>query len=173
LNSIFFPTDYPQEDDPTVGLLPSQKQALIALADRFTKYLEYDPDAKLLLSAYADERGPQKYNEPLSERRGQSVKNYLIANGVSGDKIEVSAYGADMPLDKSTVEQLQTNNPNPPPENRVKDWRASWLAYNRRVDILFLPTNKESERYYPNNAPDSDILWQRLIPDRSLVDENK
>src|SRR5712671_1395432 len=53
LNSIFFPTDYPQKDDPTVGLLPSQKQSLIGLADRFTKYLEYDPEAKLSVAAYA------------------------------------------------------------------------------------------------------------------------
>lgn len=173
LNSIFFPTDYPQVGDPTVGLLRSQKETLTALANGFTKYLEYNPEAKLLISAYADERGPQKYNESLSERRGQSVKDYLIANGVSADKIEVSAYGADKPLDKSTIEQLQTTNPNPPPENRVKNWRASFLAHNRRVDILFLPANKESERYYPNNAPDSEILWQRPTPDRSLIDQSK
>jgi hypothetical protein len=173
LKSIFFPTDYPQKADPTVGLLRSQKESVSTLANGFTKYLEYNPEAKLLVSAYADTRGPQKYNESLSERRGQSVKDYLIANGVPADKIEVSAYGEDKPLDKNTMEQLQTTNPNPPPENRVKNWRASLLAHNRRVDILFLPTNKDSARYYPNNAPDSEILWQRPTPDRSLVEQNK
>jgi len=173
LNSIFFPSDYPEKNDPTVGLLKSQKDALTTLAEGFTKYLVYDPDAKLSVAAYADDRGPQKYNESLSERRGQSVKDFLVAQGISGDKIEVTAYGLEKPLEKNTVDQLQASNPNPPPEAHLKNEHASWLAYNRRVDILFLPTNKESERYYPNNAPDSNILWQREKPARSVVDRDE
>jgi hypothetical protein len=173
LNSIYFPSDYPEKSDQTVGLLRSQKEALTTLADGFTKYLVYDPDAKLSVASYADDRGPQKYNESLSERRGQSVKDFLVAKGISTDKIEVSAYGLDKPLDQNTVDQLQASNPNPPPEAHLKNSHASWLAYNRRVDILFLPSNKESERYYPNNAPDADILWQRAKPDRSVIDQDE
>jgi peptidoglycan-associated lipoprotein len=173
LNSIFFPSDYPEKREQTVGLLKSQKDSLTTLADGFTKYLEYDPDAKLSVAAYADKRGPQKYNESLSERRGQSVKDFLVAKGISADKIEVTAYGLDKPLDQNTVDQLQASNPNPPPEAHLKNAHASWLAYNRRVDILFLPSNKESERYYPNNAPDLTILWQRAKPDRSVIDQNE
>ena len=173
LNSIFFPTDYPETGDQTVGLLKSQKDALTTLANGFTKYLEYDPDAKLSVAAYADKRGPQKYNASLSERRGQSVKEYLVAQGVPEDKVDVMAYGEDKPLDESTVDQLQASNPNPPPEAHLKNKQASWLAYNRRVDVLFLPSNKESEKYFPNNAADADILWQRAKPDRAEVDQDK
>lgn len=173
LNSIFFPTDYPETSDQTVGLLKSQKDTLTTLANGFTKYLEYDPDAKLSVAAYADKRGPQKYNESLSERRGQSVKEFLVAQGVPEDKVEVMAYGEDKPLDESTVSQLQASNPNPPPEVRLKNSQASWLAYNRRVDILFLPSNKESEKYFPNSAPDADLLWQRAKPDRAAVDQDE
>jgi hypothetical protein len=173
LNSIFFPTAYPETNDVTVGLLKSQKEALTTLADEFTKYLLYDPDAKLSIAAYADKRGSQKYNESLSERRGQSVKDFLVAKGISEDKIEMSAYGEDKPLDENTVNQLQASNPNPPPEAYLKNTYISWLAHNRRVDILFLPSNKESEKYYPNNAPDSNILWQRAKPDRSVVDQDE
>ncbi len=39
MNSIFFPTAYPQKDDPTVGLLRSQKDALTTLAGRIQKVL--------------------------------------------------------------------------------------------------------------------------------------
>ena len=173
LNSVFFPSDYPEKNDPTVGILRSQQEPLKTLATGFTKYLEYDPEAKLSVAAYADERGPQKYNEPLSARRGQSVKDFLIANGVSADKIEVTAHGEDQQLDKNTVEQLQTSNPNSPPDAHVKNMHASWLAYNRRVDIVLLPTNAESQRYYPNNAPDAQILWQRPKPDRAAVDQDE
>jgi len=59
------------------------------------------------------------------------------------DKIEVTARGEDQQLEKNTVEQLQTSNPNPPPEAHVKNMHASWLAYNRRVDVVLLPTNAE------------------------------
>jgi flagellar motor protein MotB len=173
LNSIFFPSDYPEKKDQTIGLLRSQKEALTTLAGGFTKYLEYDPGAKLSIAAYADDRGPKNYNESLSERRGQSVKDFLVANGVSQDKIDVSSYGLEKPLDQNTVDQLQASNPNPAPEAHKKNPRASWLAYNRRVDILFLPTNKESERYYPNSAPDANILWQRAKPNLAVVDKDE
>jgi peptidoglycan-associated lipoprotein len=173
LNSIYFPTDYPETNDQSVGLLKSQKDSLSTLASGFMKYLEYDPDAKLSVAAFADTRGPQKYNMSLSERRGQSVKEFLVAQGIPEDKVETAAYGLDKPLDEGTVTQLQASNPNPPPEAHLKNTKASWLAYNRRVDILFLPSNKESERYYPNSAPDADLLWQRAKPDRTAVDQDE
>jgi len=173
LNSIYFPTDYPEKDDPTVGLLLSQKDTLTTTAAGFTKYLEYDPGATLSIVAYADERGPKDYNQSLSERRGQSVKDFLVASGVSADKVEMSARGEDQPLDENTVNQLQASDPNPPPESRLKNVKASWLAYNRRVDVVLNPKNEESVRYYPNNAPDADILWQRSKPDRAALDQGK
>lgn len=164
-NSIFFPTDYPDESDPTIGLLQSQKDELAALAAAFAKYLDYNPDARLSVSAFADERGSQGYNQSLSERRAQSVKDYLIAQGVPADKIDSVAHGKDQPLDESAVAQLQTSNPNPAPESRLKYKQTSWLAYNRRVDVTFLPDNKEPSRFYPNNASDADTMWQRPKPD--------
>src|SRR5271169_5168879 len=60
LHSVFFPTAYPTEEDPTLGLLPSQQQELTTLATGFKQYLEYDPDAKLSLGGYTDERGADK-----------------------------------------------------------------------------------------------------------------
>lgn len=50
------------------------------------------------IAARADERGPQSYNEELSMRRAQSVKAYLIEQGVSPSKITTSALGESDPL---------------------------------------------------------------------------
>jgi len=55
----------------------------------------------------------------------------------------------------------------------VRDARATWLAYNRRVDIVLIPTNAGSERFYPNQAADSEILWQKAKPSRSAVEAYK
>jgi hypothetical protein len=170
LQSVFFPTAYPTKDDPQLGLVRSQQEVLTNLATGFKQYLEYDPEAKLSLGGNTDERGADKYNQSLSELRIQRVKDFLVSQGIAAEKIDTSAYGKQKPLDKATVSDLQTQNPNKPPEKRVRDSRATWLAYNRRVDIVLVPTNAESVRFYPNQAPDSQILWQKPKPARSAVE---
>jgi hypothetical protein len=173
LRSVFFPTDYPIEKDPSLGLLRSQQESLTALADSFTKYLQYDPDAKLSLSAYADERGSDEYNQPLSERRAGRVKEFLVSKGIPDGKIETSSFGKEKPLDKAVVLELQTQSPSQPAEARVQNARATWLAYNRRVDIILLPKNQESLQFYPNDAPDSGVLWQLAKPDTTMIGQNQ
>jgi len=170
LHSVFFPTAYPTKEDPTLGLLRSQQEVLTTLATGFKQYLEYDPDAKLSLGGYTDERGADKANDSLSALRVQRVKDFLVSQGIAPEKIDTSAYGKQKQLDKAVVSNLQTQNPNQPPEKWVRDSRATWLAYNRRVDIVLMPTNAESVRLYPNQAPDSEILWQKPKPARSAVE---
>jgi len=170
LHSVFFPTAYPTKEDPTLGLVRSQQEVLTTLATGFKQYLEYDPGAKLSLGGYTDERGADKANDSLSELRVQRVKNFLVSQGIAAEKIDTSAYGKQKQLDKATVSSLQTQNPNQPPEKWVRDSRATWLAYNRRVDIVLIPTNAESVRLYPNQAPDAQILWQIPKPARTTVE---
>ena len=173
LKSVYFPTEYPTKTDPSSGLLKSQQEALTTLAAGFTKYLEYDPGAKVTLSAYADERGANSYNQSLSERRVQRVKEFLVSQGIAEDKVDASAFGDDKQLEKSDVIELQTQNPEQPPETRVQNFRATWLAYNRRVDVVLLPTNRESLKFYPNSSPDSQILWQSAKPGLSAVQQSQ
>ena len=170
LHSVFFPTAYPTKEDPTLGLVRSQQEVLTTLATGFKQYLEYDPDAKLALSGYADIRGADQYNQSLSELRIQRVKDFLVSQGIAAEKIDTTAYGKQKPLDEAMVSDLQTQNPNKPPEKWVRDSRATWLAYNRRVDIVLMPSNAESVRLYPNQAPDSQILWQMPKPTRSAIE---
>jgi hypothetical protein len=160
LQSIFYPTDYPDKKHPQVGLVRSQQLALATMADGFKKYLEYDPDAKLSVEAHADERGSKPYNQDLSERRVERIKQYLVDQGISADKVQTAAYGKDQPLDKPTVKSLEETNPNTPPKARLKDKRTDWLAYNRRADIVLLPSGKKSAQFFPHTADDSKLIWQ-------------
>src|SRR6516225_3973437 len=173
LQSVFFPTAYPTKNEPTFGLVRSQQEVLSNLAAGFKQYLEYDPDAKLELGGFADERGTDKFNDALSEFRVQTVKEFLVSQGIAADKIDTSAFGKQKPLDKATVSDLQARNPNQPPEKRVRQTRTTWLAYNRRVDVSLIPTNAASEKFFPNQAADSDILWQKPKPSRSAVERAK
>jgi OmpA family/PEGA domain len=170
LHSVFFPTDYPTKDDSEVGLVRSQQEVLTNLSAGFKQYLEYDPEAKLSLVGYTDERGADDYNQSLSELRAQRVKDFLVSQGITPEKLDIAAYGKQKQLDKATVSDLQARNPSPPRETRVRDFRTTWLAYNRRVDIVMIPSNAESERFYPNQAADSEILWQSPKPARTAVE---
>lgn len=166
LQSVFYPTDYPDKKHPQVGLVKSQQLELATLAAGFKKYLEYDPDAKLSVEAYADVRGSKMFNQDLSERRVERIKQYLVEQGLSADKVETAAYGKERPLDKSTVKDLEESNPNKAPKMRAKNMTGEWYAYNRRADVVLLPSGKKSVQYFPHNADDSQIIWQ--VPKPSL-----
>jgi hypothetical protein len=169
LQSIFYPTDYPDKTHPQVGLVRSQQLALATLAGGFKKYLEYDPDAKLSIEAHADERGSKPFNQDLSERRVERIKQYLVDQGISADKVQTAAYGKDQPLDKATVGTLESTNPATPPKDRLKDKRTDWLAYNRRADIVLLPSGKKSAQFFPHSADDSKLIWQMPKPPLAKV----
>jgi hypothetical protein len=172
LQSVFFPTDYPTKKFPSLGLLRSQQETLTTLASGFKQYLEYDSEAKLSLEAFTDERGSSQYNDSLSDLRAQRVKDFLVLQGIAAEKIDTSAFGKQKPLDQSSITDLQSRNPNQPPDTRVRNVRATRLAYNRRVDVVLQPTKTESSRFYPNQATDSEILWQSVKPARSAVEKN-
>ena len=164
LQSVFYPTDYPDKKHPQVGLVRSQQLALATLAGGFKKDLEYDPDAKLSVEAHADERGSKPFNQDLSERRVERIKAYLVDQGISADKVETAAYGKEQPLDKATVKTLESTNPSAPPKARLKNVRTDWLAYNRRADIVLLPSGKKSAQFFPHSADDSSLIWQMPKP---------
>jgi hypothetical protein len=172
LKSIFYPTDYPDKHNPELGLLTSQRQALTILAAGFTKYLEYDPGAKLSLVAHTDPRGGPQYNSSLSLRRAELTKQFLVSQGVAQEKIETSSEAANV-LDEQSVAQLEAQSPDPLPADRAVQKSSTLFAYQRRVDIVLTPTNAESVRFYPAAASDFPILWQRPKPARNAVEQNQ
>ena len=171
LASVFFPTDYPDQRNPNLGLLRSQRQTLSSLADGFKSYLEYDPDARLVLEAHADQRHSRSYNQTLSERRAARVKQFLVDQGIASASIETTVLGEGQNLERSTVRALEEQNPNSPPRRRVRARYTDWLAHNRRVDVVLRPAGETSTRYYPHNADDSRILWQQPKPSRRRIEE--
>jgi hypothetical protein len=173
LQSVFYPTDYPDQKHPQAGLVKSQQLELAQLAAGFKKYLEYDPDAKLSVEAHADTRGSKPFNQDLSERRVERIKQYLVEQGIPADKVQTAAYGKERPLEKKAVKELESTNPNKPPKARLKNVEGDWLAYNRRADIVLLPSGKKSPQFYPHNADDSGIIWQVPKPALKKVEADQ
>lgn len=53
--------------------------------------------AHVRLEGHGDERGTREYNIALGERRGNAVKEFLMAQGVDGSLLEVVSYGEESP----------------------------------------------------------------------------
>ncbi len=62
-------------------------------------------------------------------------------------------------------------NPPKPAKWMRRDKRTTWLAYNRRVDIVLEPEGQQSAETYPDDAPDARILWARKEPSLKLVEQ--
>ena len=64
------------------------------------------------LQGHADERGTREYNLALGDRRANSVKNYLVALGVSSGRLRTISYGKERPLDPGHNETAWAKNRN-------------------------------------------------------------
>jgi len=165
--SVYFPTDRPRSLKSENALLDSEKETLKSIATAFTQYLADQPDARLVLSGHADRRGPQAYNQPLSERRAALAKKFLVEQGVPEDKIETQAFGKEQNLSADQVKQQVEQDASLSPEDQqkaLKKIQTIVLAYNRRVDITSKPTGQESAREYPFKAEDFARLVDRNGP---------
>lgn len=87
-----------------------------ALLDQWATWLAKHPQATVRLEGHADERGTPEYNVGLGERRGNSVRDALMARGAAAGQLEVVSYGEDRPVATGHTE---------------RDW-----ARNRRVEII-------------------------------------
>lgn len=60
-------------------------------------WLKENSDVNVLIEGHADERGTREYNLALGEKRANSVKSFLVGNGVSSSRIAVISYGKEHP----------------------------------------------------------------------------
>ena len=172
LHSIYFPTAQPTIGNPDRGLLASQRQTLIVLADDFKKYLELKPDAFLTLEGHADPRGSAEYNQALSERRVERTRTFLIERGIPSSSLQTKAFGKQQDLTEAQVKDAVDQNPELTPEERQRvlgNMRTILLASNRRVDVTLSTTGQQSVRQYPFNAADSLTLLQQKSAGKAAV----
>jgi peptidoglycan-associated lipoprotein len=80
-------------DFDSAVLRPESKSALDALI----KLLVDNPHVTIELGSHTDRRGSLSYNEDLSQRRAQSVVDYLITGGIASDRLAAKGYGKTVP----------------------------------------------------------------------------
>lgn len=86
--------------------------------DNLILVLERDGNNTLIVKGHTDATGTEDYNQWLSERRAESVKNYLVSKGLPDGGVTTEGYGQSKPV-----------APNNTTEGRQK---------NRRVEIVIV-----------------------------------
>jgi OOP family OmpA-OmpF porin len=77
----------------------------------------------VLVTGHTDRIGTQQYNQKLSERRADAVRDYLVSKGVAKDKIETLGMGKTQPI------------PGVKCEMKAMKELIACLAPNRRVEV--------------------------------------
>ena len=67
-----------------------------ASLDDVAKWMTADPSRSVRVDGYTDPTGSESYNQVLSEKRAQAVKDYLVSKGAAADRIETFGHGENV-----------------------------------------------------------------------------
>jgi len=90
---------------------------------RVARVVNQYPQTTLTVAGHTDSTGKADYNQKLSERRAEAVKNALVGQGVAAARINTIGYGASKPIGDNHTE--------------------SGKAMNRRVNIYIKPNQQQ------------------------------
>lgn len=121
--------DIPIKESPTIEFVDPAGEDKVVLKTIFFEYdksnirPEYQPvleniakwlgsraGTQLLVEGHCDERGTDEYNLALGERRALAVRRYLIALGVSTDRVHTISYGEEKPAVPGSDEAAWSQN---------------------------------------------------------------
>jgi outer membrane protein OmpA-like peptidoglycan-associated protein len=88
-------------------LLPSAQAKLGEVA---TALIEVDPVSKIIVEGHTDSQGGAAYNQDLSQRRAQAVRDYLATRGIASDRISAQGFGSTRSVADNTSSEGRANN---------------------------------------------------------------
>ncbi len=100
LNNVFF--DFDKSD-----LKPESRVELNRAIELLNKY----PNLKIEIAGHTDNIGNDSYNQKLSEKRANAVRDYLVSNGFSESRIvKVVGYGSSFPIESNETKEGRAKN---------------------------------------------------------------
>ena len=78
--------------------------------DRVVEYMKHKTYSCIRVSGHTDNVGNPKSNQALSEARAQSVRTYLMSQGINGDRIDVVGFGEEQPIASNDTEEGRQQN---------------------------------------------------------------
>jgi OOP family OmpA-OmpF porin len=78
--------------------------------DEAVRVLNQSPNMRVRVEGHTDSRGSESYNQSLSEKRANAVKQYLIGQGISAGRLESRGYGESSPIASNDTAEGQAKN---------------------------------------------------------------
>ncbi len=100
------------------ALQTQARQSIQKIAGVLKEY----PDTDIIVAGHTDSDGTEEYNQKLSERRAQSVVDYLKSLGVTGARLQTVGYGETQPVQPNDT--------------------AAGKQANRRVEVAIMANEK-------------------------------
>ncbi|SIO15491.1 Outer membrane protein OmpA [Parasphingorhabdus marina DSM 22363] len=111
-SNVTFPVD-------SSAIQPEFRDTLMSVANTLSEYEKSYID----VYGHTDSTGTDQYNQSLSERRADSVANFLANSGVQRARVETRGYGESQPIASNSTEEGR--------------------AANRRVELRIVPIREQ------------------------------
>jgi outer membrane protein OmpA-like peptidoglycan-associated protein len=99
-------SDYLKFDFDKAELRPEDRELL----SRVAGILLSSQDYTVSVNGHTDDVGSEAYNQKLSERRAQAVRDYLVSAGLSPEILSVTGHGKSLPLVRSSSDEARAKN---------------------------------------------------------------
>jgi peptidoglycan-associated lipoprotein len=73
-------------------------------------WMKSNPGTAILIEGHCDERGTVEYNLALGQRRAQSARDFLVAQGVPASRLSMISYGKERPVCTESTEDCWARN---------------------------------------------------------------
>jgi OOP family OmpA-OmpF porin len=86
------------------------KEKSVTELKKILRFLNENPSVRIEISGHTDNTGSAAYNVQLSEKRAQSVNNYLVSQGISQSRLTPKGYGSQQPIASNDTEEGRQKN---------------------------------------------------------------
>ena len=80
------------------------------ILDGQARWLLTNSDYLAIVEGHADEQGTREYNIGLGFRRANAVREYLVSQGVPSNRLRVTSYGKERPIQVCSEESCYAQN---------------------------------------------------------------
>jgi peptidoglycan-associated lipoprotein len=120
-----------------LGKWDLRPESMVSL-DKLVETLNDNPNIVISIGSHTDSRADDKFNLELSQKRAQSVVDYLISKGIDPERLVAVGYGETRPK----VTDAEIN------KMKTKEEQEAAHQLNRRTDFTVLRTD-----FVPKNTP--------------------
>lgn len=141
-------------DYDDANILPESAATL----EKLIQFLTDNKSLEVEIHSHTDNKGDDKYNMNLSQRRAEAVVNYLVSNGIESSRLVAKGFGETKPVAENNLANGKDN-----PEGR---------ALNRRTEFKIINDVPTRRLIYDSNKPGTvGEQMKNLEVDPESVDE--